>query len=132
MEQRIERASRQLSSVTLVAAAVVITPTMLGVGPSLALAVGFLALGGVLGLARLYATVVPSETVRWHLETLWLGPILAGLAVLLWLEASIGELQAIGGLIGLVGVANYLLRPVYAGLYWLGDRLVGGGRPRKS
>ncbi len=44
---------------------------------------------------------------------LWVGPLLAAVVVALMLDATPAELQALGGLVGLVGMVNYFLRPLY-------------------
>lgn len=58
---------------------------------------------------------------RMHAD-LWIGPLVGAVVALGWLHATPGELQALGGLVGLVGMANYFLRPVYHLLWGLGRR----------
>ena len=60
-----------------------------------------------------------------YVADLWIGFLVASVAVLLFLDATPGEVQALGGLVGLVGMANYFLRPVYRILFALGRRIVG-------
>ena len=64
------------------------------------------------------------------LEDLWAGPAVAAAVVLPFLGASPGEVRALGGLLGLVGMVNYFLRPVYHLVYGLVARVadVGGQR----
>jgi hypothetical protein len=44
---------------------------------------------------------------------LWLGPVVAIVVCLLAFGATPSELQSLGGLVGLAGMVNYFLRPVY-------------------
>jgi hypothetical protein len=46
-------------------------------------------------------------------EAAWLAPVAAAGATLLATGATAAELQAVGGLVGLAGMVNYFLRPVY-------------------
>ncbi len=62
------------------------------------------------------------------LSTLWLAPALAALPVLLEPAASAEELRALGGVVGLAGMLNYFLRPVYL----LGYSLVEAVQKRTS
>ena len=54
--------------------------------------------------------------------------VLAALPVVLEPTASAEELQALGGIVGLVGMVNYFLRPVYLLLYSLVQAVQGRGR----
>lgn len=56
---------------------------------------------------------------------LWVGPAIAAAVLVPFLGAGAGEVQALGGLVGLVGMANYFLRPVYHLLYGLARYLAG-------
>jgi hypothetical protein len=91
-----------------------IVPGALGVGSSLPLVVAVVSLSGLLfvwreRLAETVARVDPHGMA----ETLWIAPLLAGLVAVVWLGATPGELQTLGGVLGLLGMANYFLRPVY-------------------
>jgi len=123
MDHRIERQTRRITSVCLVAAAVLIGPGAAGLAPSLAFVAGCLGLAGLALTARerLVATV-DREVVRVHAQTLWIGLALAAAVGLLWMDLTPGELQTVGGLVGLLGMANYLLRPVYHFLASLFER----------
>jgi hypothetical protein len=56
--------------------------------------------------ARVRANI---ETLAW----LWAGPLVAAGVMLVGWGATPGELQSLGGVVGLVGMVNLLLRPVY-------------------
>lgn len=105
----------QATAVLLVASVALIVPSLIGLGASLPLVAAFAIVGGALfaGSERLAAVSVPTLRVGPLLGVAWLGPVVAGLVVLVALDASPGELQALGGLCGLVAMANYFLRPVY-------------------
>lgn len=87
--------------------------------------------GGLCGLAAALAVVGPvAADSRWtrvdphlFLADLWLGPLVAAVVLVAFLDATAGEVQALGGLLGLTAMANYFLRPVYHLLYGLGRRL---------
>jgi hypothetical protein len=46
-----------------------------------------------------------------------LAPLVAAVATLAFLGATPGEVQAVGGGLGLLGMGQYFLRPVYHALY---------------
>lgn len=54
---------------------------------------------------------------------LWIGFVVAAVVLVAVLDASPGEVQALGGLLGLVAMANYFMRPVYHLLYRFASRL---------
>ncbi len=115
-----------LATATLLAASLaLIIPSLVGAAASLPIV---LILGGV--ASGLYAArdelasvgPVAGSHLGDYLAVFWVGPLLAAVVVLLSLDATAGELQALGGLAGLLGMANYFLRPVYAALLALGRR----------
>jgi len=106
----------RLTTVLLATSFVLIGPSLLGVGGSLLLAGGLAAVAAVLFAAR--DSLPLSDDVYGHdisvyVGDLWVGPALGSLVVLVFLGASPGELQALGGLAGAAGMGNYFLRPVY-------------------
>jgi len=115
MEMAIERATMQVTAICLVASAMVLALGLAGATGSLVLVGLFLALSAGLYYSRPPSSVgtVYGLDVDALFETLWLAPAVAAVPVLVELGASPGEMQALGGLLGLVGMANYFLRPVY-------------------
>jgi hypothetical protein len=115
-----------VTATLLVAGLALIAPSLVGLAASLPLG---LLLTGVAG--GLYAFrddlasvgVVAGVHLGTYLAVLWTGPLVAALVVLLSLDATAGELQALGGLAGLFGMVNYFLRPVYAAIVAVGRRL---------
>jgi len=96
-----------------------------GVGGSLVLVVALAALTVLASLAgdELRDTAWRRVDPHAYVADLWVGFFVAGVAVLLFLDATPGEVQALGGLVGLVGMLNYFLRPVYRILFALGRRI---------
>ena len=95
-----------------------------GVAASPVLAVGLFvaaALVGALG-RRVTDTAWTRFDSHRYVADLWVGFVVAGVVVLPYLDASPGEVQALGGLVGLAGMANYFLRPVYYLVYRLAVR----------
>lgn len=124
----------QATAVLLLASATLILPALAGLGTSLPLAAGLAVLGGAIFAVRERLAVVGPIAripVGGYLVVAWLAPLVGAAAVVLSPGASPGELQALGGLLGLAGMANYFLRPVYAlvlGAVRAVDRRVGGTR----
>lgn len=102
--------------VLVVASAVLAVPGFAGIGASVPLFFGYGVLAGFLFLGRdrlaAWPTVLEHD-VGGYGAVLWLGPAVAALVCLGALGSTPGELQALGGVVGLVGMANYFLRPVY-------------------
>lgn len=122
MERAIDDAVAELSALLLAASFALIGASLLGVG-------------GTIGLAAVFAiTTVALFLVREHLgdlaasypllartlSDLWIGTTAATVTVLVALGATPGELQTLGGLIGLAGMLNYFVRPLYRLLYRAG------------
>lgn len=114
--QRLALRSTQLTAVLLVASVALILPGLAGLGGTLPLALLFLSAAILLLVAR--ESLASVGRVGWiplgaAARVAWIGPTIAGLLLLLAGGASPGELQALGGLCGLLGMLNYFLRPVY-------------------
>ncbi|MDT3434047.1 hypothetical protein [Haloarcula sp. 1CSR25-25] len=128
-EAAIRHGTIQVTVLLLVAAALAIGFGVAGVGASLPVVAGLLALTVVLYVARPDGDRFGSAggvDVDGIVQALWLAPLVTALALVVRLSATPGEMQAIGGLLGLAGMANYFLRP----LYLLGYDLVSAVRER--
>lgn len=128
MERALNAAVAEFSVLLLVAAFALIGASLLGLGGSLALAGVFaLTTAGLFAVREPLADLATDfYLVARTLEDAWIGTAAATLTVLVALSASPGELQTLGGLIGLVGMLNYFLRPIYRLTYRLGRRLSNG------
>ncbi|MBV0902457.1 hypothetical protein [Haloarcula salina] len=128
-EAAIRHGTMRVTALLLVAAALAIGLGVGGVGASLPVVAGFLALSG--GLYALRPDPdrfgpVAGIHVGDILHSLWLAPLLVAAVLVVRLSATPGEVQAIGGLLGLAGMANYFLRPVYLLGYDLVSAVSGG------
>jgi len=115
-EAAIRHGTMRATVLLLVAAALAIGFGVAGVGASLPIVVGLLVLTAVLFAARpdedRFGSVAGVD-LGGIVQSLWLAPLVTALPLLVRLSATPGEVQAIGGLLGLTGMANYFLRPVY-------------------
>ncbi len=111
----------QVTALCLVAAGILLALGAAGVPASIPLLGLLLALSAGLYYTRPDDSVgqVAGIDVGGILSTLWLAPVLAALPLVLESAASAEELQALGGLVGLAGMLNYFLRPVYLLAYSL-------------
>jgi hypothetical protein len=129
MRRALDRAVAQLSALLLLSGVCLIGASLLGVGTGPLLFGALLAATVALYLAR---DAVPriERFPEWALadlgSDLWLAPLIAASAVLVAPGATPGEVQSIGGLVGLVALIVYFARPLIplaAGLY---GRVAGG------
>jgi len=127
MERWRDEPEVRLTLALLAGAAVLVALGTAGVGGSVVLVVALAALTVFARFAggRLLDTAWRRADPHGYVADLWVGFLVAGVAVLLVLDATSGEVQALGGLVGLVGMANYFLRPVYRILFALGQRITG-------
>ncbi len=127
MSELRERALR-VSVVLIAASAVLIPPGLLGMSGSWIFVAGSVLLGaGLFVIREVFAhfPTVLNVAVGEYLPDIWLAPIVAaGALVIAGPSVSPGELQALGGIAGFVGVVNYLLRPVYLFVYGLLKRFI--------
>jgi hypothetical protein len=112
----------------LVASWLLILPALADIGVSLPYLGALVGLAAVFGAARRFLTDLPTvlgHDLGTYGQDLWLAPLVGALAVVLVApDGSPVELQAVGGIVGLVGMANYFLRPLYFLVYGLVRRLV--------
>ena len=115
MEMAIRRGTLQVTAVCLIASAMLLALGLVGATAGPVFVVLFLALASGLYYGRPDTAVgaVYGLDVDGLLASLWLAPAVAAVPLVLELGASPGEVQALGGILGLVGMANYFLRPVY-------------------
>lgn len=102
--------------VGLVAALLLVALGRLGVGAGPLVVVVLSALAGLAWLGRsALAAVRPRLGIPLgrYLRLTWAGPVLASAVTLVGFDATAGELEAMGGLVGLLAMVNYFLRPVY-------------------
>mgnify|MGYP006926898112 CR=1 FL=1 len=108
--------SRRVTYILLVASFLLIGPGLAGVGPTIPLAGGLAVLAALLWLGRDRLRMLPTVVgydLGWYARDSYLAAVLSVPLVLLRLGGLAAELQALGGLVGLVGMANYFLRPLY-------------------
>lgn len=128
--------SLRATIVFLVASALLIGPSLVGLKGSLPLFVGFVALAIGAGLARKRLADLPTvvgHELGTYGQDLWIAPVIAlGIVLAIVPSASPAELQALGGAAGLVGMLNYFLRPIYLGIARILRRFVGDESPQGS
>ncbi|WP_415379758.1 hypothetical protein [Halosimplex sp. TS25] len=127
MDRTLDGVVMRATVVLLVAGLCLVTAGTAGIESSLPLAFAVAVLGAGL---RLVATTVDAPDgggigVREVATDLWIGPVLAAVVLVAWLDASPGEVQALGGVVGLLGMLNYFLRPFYHLLYGIAGRVAG-------
>jgi len=120
----------RVTVVLLVTSVIVIAPGLAGIGGSVALVVAALGVAGGLYAVRERLRAAPRvarHDLGSHGETLWTSGVVAAAVFALGLTATPGELRALGGIVGLAGMANYFLRPVYRLLVVLFRAFFGTG-----
>jgi hypothetical protein len=116
----------RVTAILLAASTGLIAAGVAGLGGSLALAAVFACLGGLFFVGRGVLGRAPRTLGHDFGEygtTLWLGPLAAAVVVVVALGATPAELQALGGLVGLGGMLNYFLQPLYRLVHALVGRL---------
>lgn len=125
---QVRELSTRATVVLLVTSAVLIPIGLAGLGASLPLSLLCLVLAGALRAIRHRLATLPTVVgydLGDHGRDLWIGPLLAVAITLVWMGASPGELQALGGLAGFVGMVNHFLRPLYLYGFALARRVAG-------
>lgn len=127
MERWRDEPEVRLTLALLAGAAVLVALGTLGVGGSVFLVAGVAALAVALVALGEALLDSPWRRIDPHgfAADLWVGVLVAAVAVAAFPGANPGEVQALGGLIGLAGMCNYFLRPVYRLAYGVGRQLAG-------
>lgn len=110
----------QVTALFLVASGLLLALGLADISSSLPVVVFLLLLAGGLVLTRPgegEVGRVRNVDLGALLGHLWAAPALAALPLLLELGATPEEVVALGGILGLLGMANYFLRPVYLLVY---------------
>lgn len=124
MLRALDRAVAQLAALLLLSGLLLVGASLLGLTPGPVLFAPLLAITVALYLAR---EAIPriDRYPGWALadlgEDLWLSTLVAASVAVVAPGLSPGELQTVGGLVGLVALLIYFLRPVFrlvARLYW--------------
>ncbi|MBX0295668.1 hypothetical protein [Haloarcula nitratireducens] len=129
-EAAIRSGTMQVTMLLLVAGFMLLALGLAGAPSSIQLAIVLCGLGAALYVTRPgegevgYVAGIDVDSL---LSALWLAPIIAAVPLVFEVGATGEEVQALGGMLGLIGMANYFLRPVYLLLYGL-VRSVRGGR----
>lgn len=128
MQRALDQLTIEISVLLLVASGLLIGASLVGVGGQR----WFVAVLAVLAAALLAARdrlPSPGEVsgldLERYLRHLWVSPALGAVAVVIVLGATPEEIQSVGGVLGLLGMLNYFLRPVYNLVYSLAHRVVG-------
>jgi hypothetical protein len=112
-------ASMRVTVLLLAASVPLLVAGTAGLGGSVVLVAVLLASAAGLYAVRERLADLPGllgHDVGAYAEAGWAAAAASALACLLALGATSAELQAVGGLLGLAGMANYFLRPVYYAL----------------
>lgn len=108
--------SRRATVVLVIGSVVLIGPALAGVGATLPLAGLLGVLTVVLWAGREYLEQLPTVLgydLGVYARDSWIGVVLGVAIVLGTLGTPPVELQAFGGFVGLTGIVNYFLRPLY-------------------
>ncbi|WP_136689424.1 hypothetical protein [Halorhabdus amylolytica] len=126
MNQRLVGWVRQGTGMGFTAGLLLIALGVAGQSATFALAVGVLAIG-VVGTAmrQTLRERIDHPGFAAYLVSIPLGPLVAGVVLVVFLGASPGELQTLGGVLGLLALLNHLFRPVYAFGHYVVSRLAG-------
>lgn len=135
MHRTLDRVTLEATVHLLVAGIILIAASVAGLDGSAAL-VGVLLVAAVV-LFAVRGSAPPLGTVLGHdvqrtLADVWIAPALAATTTAVALGATPGELQSLGGILGLVAMLNYFLRPVYYGIYSVVASETDTTRPENS
>jgi len=115
MNQRLIGLLRQATGTGFVAGVLLIALGLAGLSASPSL-VAVLIVVGVAGTAvrGTLRGLLDHRAFAAYLASVPIAPLLAGVVLLAFTGASPGELQTLGGVLGLLAICNHMLRPVYA------------------
>jgi hypothetical protein len=108
--------SLRITTVCLAASGLLILPAVDGVGPSLSFVAVLVAVSAGCAAVRERLAALPAVIgydLGEYAQDLWLAGGLAALVAVVGPATTPEELRALGGVVGLVGMVNYFLRPVY-------------------
>ncbi|WP_336326618.1 hypothetical protein [Halovenus sp. HT40] len=108
--------SQRVTYILLAASFLLIGPGLVGLGATIPLVAGLAVLAGGLWTVRDRLRTLPSVVgydLGWYARDSWLAAAGTTPVVLVSLGGPAAELQALGGIVGLVGMVNYFLRPLY-------------------
>ncbi|QGN08048.1 hypothetical protein Hrd1104_12575 [Halorhabdus sp. CBA1104] len=126
MNQRLVWRIRQVTGAGFTGGLLLVGCGLAGLPGSLPLSIALIG-SGLAGTAlrhRLYG-LLDNRAFEAYLTALPAGPLVAGLVLLVFAGASPGELQTLGGVVGLLALLNHLLRPIYGLLSLVVTRLSG-------
>lgn len=131
--KRVRRLARRATGVCIVASVFLLAPAVAGEGASVLLTVA-LAGGGLLCVSvRSRLKELPTIggfQLAHYAQDIWLSVFLAAALLVVFPDATAGELQTLGGVTGFIGMVNYFVTPVYLFVYSQVARL--GGRQRQT
>lgn len=117
--------TRRVTAVFLVTSAILILPSLAGVGSSVLFTIALAVTGLVLGLGRPQLSTLPT-VLGWdvgrYAPDLWIAAFLGAGILVAFPEATAVELRALGGIAGVIAMVNYFLAPVYVFGYSLAVR----------
>ncbi|WP_181685119.1 hypothetical protein [Halorhabdus salina] len=114
MNQRLVWRIRQVTGAGFVGGLLLVGFGLAGISGLLPLSIALIGIG-LVGTAlrhHLYG-LLDNRAFAAYLTSLPAGPLVAGLVLLVFSGASPGELQTLGGVVGLLALLNHLLRPIY-------------------
>lgn len=119
--------SRRATIVLVITSVVLIGPALAGFSATLPLAAALGALTLSLWLVKDFLGKLPTVVgydLGEHGQDSWIGVFFGVIVVFGTLGAPPVELQAYGGLAGLIGVVNYFVRPLYLSIVGFINRLL--------
>lgn len=110
------RWTQHVTTVLLIASVTLIVPALVGFGATIPVALAIALVSAALWTVRDQLAELPTVVgynLGRHARDSWVGPALGAAIVIVALGSPPPELQAFGGIAGLLGMLNYFLRPLY-------------------